>query len=560
LFTRRKRMNAPKKSRRPGWLLLTLLMALALLASACGAPTAEPTSEPVGVETQTGPDTAPLNVLRLQLPEPTSLDPPFYFVGTQTTAYVLRHLFDGLTLTDLETGEALPGVAETWEVSEDGLTWTFHLRSGSLWSDGTEVTAQDFEYAWKRNIDPETAIEALWVMEPIAGATDIMYEGTDPDTLGIEALDDYTLTITTVEPMSYLPQYVTMATFWPLPRWAIEEHGGAWIEAENIVVNGPYLVERWEHDRELDLIRNPTYWGEPAAIDRVEIQLATGTPFMAYQEGEIDVTEVGIADVPVVEADPTLSAQLVHVLYKWLFFLQLDGRHPPFDDLRVRQAFYLAIDREVISNDILGGATVPAYTFIPEGTLGQNADARIEGDVATAQALLAEAGYPGGAGFPSVRITLAASQPGTQYYLAVSAIQTMLRENLGVEVELDMMEEAAFWNWRGTLSESEYDIVWSNWAGDIDDPAQWNLAQTDVNPTGFSDAQYDELVGQAALETDPARRADLYQQAEVIGVRGAATIPIYYSSGYWLVNPRVQGMQFEPLWGVMYWRYAHIVE
>ena len=526
------------------WVFLLLVIALAFLLVACGTLSAiAPGSE---------------KTLRLQLPEPTSLDPPFYFVGTETTAYVLRHIFDGLTLIDLETGDAIPGVAESWDVSGDGRTWTFHLKEGYMWSDGNEVTAYDFEYAWKRNADPETGVEALWLLEPIDQASNIIYEGGDPDTLGIEAIDDHTLEITTAEQMSFLPRYVSLAMFWPLPREAIETHGTAWVEAENIVVNGPYLVESWEHDQELVLVKNPDYSGTPAKIERVEIKLAVGKPFLAFQEGEIDVTSVGIPDLPVAQAE--LSSELRQVPYKWLFFLLLDTRRPPFDDLKVRQAFYLALDRETIANDVLKGSKVPAYTYIPEGTLGNNPDARIEGNVADAQKLLADAGYPGGGGFPSLKIGMVASEPGSDYFLANSAIQTMLKENLGVEVELDMKEESAFWNWYGTLSETDYDMAWVNWAGDIDDPGQWYIAKSGVMATGFSSAEYDDLITQGAFATDPAEREGFYKQAEVIGVGGAAVIPVYYASGYWLVDSRVEGMQFEPLWGVMYWRNADIVE
>ncbi len=505
---------------------------------------------------------APVEVLRLQLDEPTSLDPPFYFSGTATGPYVMRHLFDGLTLIDLETGAAEPGVAASWEVSEDGRTWTFYLTEGYMWSDGHEVTAHDFEYAWKRNIDPETGVEALWLLEPIDKAAEILYEGADPDILGIKAVDDYTLEVTTVEPMSYLPSYVSLASFWPLPRWAIEEHGKAWIEAENIVVNGPYLVDKWEHDREMVLVKNPAYSGDPVNIDRVEIKLVAGKPLLAYQEDEIDITSVGIADLPVVQADAALSDQLSHILYKWLFFVALDTRHSPFDDLRVRQALYLALDRETIANDVLRGSKVPAYTFIPEGTLGHNPDARIEGDVETAKQLLVDAGYPDGAGFPKVKLTMSAAEPGSDYYLVTSAMQTMWKDNLGIEVELDMREEAAYWDWAGTTEETEYDMAWSNWAGDIDDPGQWYVAQTGVlyPQTGFSNTEYDDLIRAGATESEPSKRAEIYQEAEVMGVEGVPVIPVYYDSGYWLVKPRVKGMQFEPLWGVMYWRHADIVE
>lgn len=136
----------------------------------------------------------------------------------------------------------------------------------------------------------------------------------------------------------------------------------------------------------------------------------------------------------------------------------------------------------------------------------------------------------------------------------------MLKENLGVEVELDMKESSAFWDWYGTLPDTEYDMAWSNWAGDIDDPAQWYIAKSGVMATGYSNEEYDNLFSQGAFSSDPDERDGFYKRAEEIGVGGAAVIPVYYASGYLLVDPRVQGMQFEPLWGVMYWRNADISE
>jgi oligopeptide transport system substrate-binding protein len=400
------------------------------------------------------------------------------------------------------------------------------------------------------------------MFEPIENASEIMYEGGDPETLGIDAIDDYTLDITTVAPMTFLPKLVSLALFWPLPRWAIEEHEEAWTEAENIVSNGPYILEKWEHDQEVVLVKNPSYSGTPAKIDRVVVQIALGGGLLAYQADEVDLVHVGTADLPVVEADPTLNSEKVKVLYKWLFFVTLDTRHPPFDDVRVRQALYLAIDRETLCNDVLKGTKLPAYTYIPEGTLGHNADARIPGDVSTAQQLLADAGYPDGEGFPKVKLTMSAAEPGDEGYLTIAAFQAMWKQNLGIDIEMDMIDEAAFWDWVWTTEEVEYDMSWSNWAGDFDDPAQWYVVQTGQTypVTGYSNPEYDNLIIEGSTEADPAKRAELYAQAEEIGVADAAVIPVFYESGIWLVKSRVKGLQFEPLWGVVIWRDADIVE
>jgi oligopeptide transport system substrate-binding protein len=492
-------------------------------------------------------------VLRTHEGTAMNLDPGLSGVGAGH--HIMFNLFDGLVKADPETGKVVPDCAESWEASKDLTTWTFHLRDDLVWSDGASLTAHDFEWAWKRNLDPATKAPFSFMLYSLKGAPEFNGgEVTDPDTVGVKALDDRTLEVTCAGACPYLPKVLTALVPMPLPKQAIEEHGDKWTRPENVVVNGPFTLESWVPDKEVVLVPNPRYWGEKPELDRVVytlIEKTMGACLLSYQAGEVDVCEFDLKDLPMVRQDPVLGKEFLHRVTSRTEWVAFDTSHAPWDDIKVRQAFSLAIDREALSEIVTKGANPPTDTILPPGMPGHNPLAALEGDEETARELLAEAGYPGGEGFPTVEFTFIGGL-GTVGQLTAEALQAIWKEELGITtVELNPMEPSAYYAWRRTKKEVPWDIDWQNWGSDYDDPANWHnelfTCQTDFYSTHWCNEEFDDLVSRAMVETNEAKRAKLYEEAEVILVQEAAYVPVWNRSMVFLVKPYVKNLQFERL-------------
>lgn len=533
--------------------LFTTLFVLLLLAG-CAVPA--PGAAPANESEAAAPATTEGVTLRLSTTsEPTTLDPNLaedYYSITP-----IEQMFLGLTNINNETSEVEPELAESWEISEDGLTWTFHLRDDAVWSDGNPVTAQDVEYSVKRAIMPETASPYAYVLYIIKNAapinqTAVPTDTYDIDSLGVTAVDEHTVQFTLEAPASYFLSISSMWTLRPVPSWAIEEFGDSWTEPENIVVNGPYKVTEWLPSESLTFEKNADYFNAAdVQIDRVELTVITdqNTEVALYESDELDVAGEGAASLPVEEvtrirADATLSAELHEGPRASTTYVGFTMTKPPFDNVLVRKAFSAAIDRETMVRDVVGSG-VPATQFAPPGVFGApDPEVGIAYDPEQAKAWLAEAGYPDGEGFPTVTYRYFSN---TLEEALAQALQVMWSETLNVNVELEAQDFPVF---LASLNPDnpveEMPEMWRlGWGADYPDENNFVYevfhCTDSTNYPRAACTEADELAKQAAVETDQAVRAELYAQVEQLMFGEEVRVAPYYHRGYTiLTKPYVQ--------------------
>lgn len=495
--------------------------------------------------------------------EPLHFDPAT--IESRPEILVSMALFDPLITFD-DAGHVVPLAARSWEVSKDRLTYTFHLRPGMQWSDGHPVTAADYEYAWKRVVDPETASDYASAFYPINGALDFNKGKTkDRDTVAVKAVDTLTLRATLTEPAAYFPRLVSTWNYMPVPRWQVEKYGKKWVEADNHVGNGMFMLQKWEHDREIVIVPNPRYWGAKPTLQRVVFTL-TDDPFRtslpAFENNELDVTDqIQPGDIDRVKKDPTLSKELQK--YRWsgtaMMFCDTTNTNSPLSKVKVRQALYLAIDHKRVANEVLRGIYDDAPTITPPGTIGYLADPPLTGGADRARELLAEAGYPDGQGFPEIKL---AWPKLVTFDLVAQALQQMWRDTLKINVNLQRMERKEFNAARNSWSKQPYDAYIDRWGSDYEDPANWaNIlfdSEQDFFYTKWRNAQFDSLIRKGAGEADPAKRRQMYEAAEKILNTELPAIPIYHLGVIIAVKPWVQGFHLPPAAAAWYGTFGRV--
>ncbi|HET9001536.1 MAG TPA: peptide ABC transporter substrate-binding protein [bacterium] len=490
-------------------------------------------------------------ILRYPDQEPLHFDPAT--MEARPEILIGMALFDPLFTFD-DTGHIVPLAARSWDVSKDGLTYTFHLRSGMQWSDGHPVTAADYEYAWKRVADPETASDYASAFYPIKGALDFNKGKTkDRDTVAVKAVDTLTLRATLSEPAAYFPRLVSTWNFMPVPRWQVEKYGKKWVEAGNHVGNGMFMLQKWEHDRELVIVANPKYWGAKPTLQRVVFTL-TDDPFRtslpSFENNELDVTDqIQPGDIERVRKSPALSKQLQK--YRWsgtaMVFCDTTNTKSPLSKAKVRQALYLAIDHKRVASEVLRGIYDPAPTITPPGTIGYLSTPPLTGGPDRARQLLAEAGYPDGQGFPEVRL---AWPKLVTFDLVAQALQQMWHDTLKINLTLQRMESKEFNAARASWAKQPYDFYLSRWGSDFEDPANWaNIlfdSDQDFFYTKWRNDQFDSLIRKGSGEADPAKRKQMYESAEKILNTDLPALPVYHLGVIVAVKPWVQGFRLPP--------------
>ena len=406
------------------------------------APASGPAATPAGATSKRwfGSTTPPAqNVLRFNLgAEPEYIDPGLA-VG-QPDGRVCRLLFEGVTREDAETLEPRPGQAYRWDVSADRLTYTFHLRPGLEWSDGTPITARDFRWSWLRVLDPRTASRYAGVFAPIRNATAFNDSTiTDPNQVGIAAPDDSTLVVQLQAPTAYFLYLTQFYTALPVPQHAVEKFGDRWTLPQNMVNNGAFRLSYWRQNSRFEFVRNPRYW-DAAHVKLDGIVGYTlddlNTSANLYKAGVIDWAPSGYIPSPFV---PYLRqfADYRHGPYQGVYFYSINVTRKPFDNVWVRRALNYAVDRDAIANDLLKRSRDPWGRFAPSGYPGYDPPAPITFDPERARECLAKAGYPGGKGFPKFEITFNTSE---DHRRIAEAIQQMWRRELNVDVQLSNQE------------------------------------------------------------------------------------------------------------------------
>ena len=464
--------------------------------------------------------------------EPEVLDPAM--MTAQATSRLGYAVYEGLTAFN-EQGRAGPGVAERWEMSPDGLHYTFHLRENAVWSNGEPVTAGDFAYSWRRALAPETACEYASQLYYLKNGQ-AYNEGKlkDAAQVGVSAPDPRTVEVTLESPTAYFLDLCAFATLLPVHRATVEAHSDWSSNPAHFVGNGPFLLSEWRIFDRVRLVKNPRFWDAANVhLGSVDVlpSAKPNTAFNLYSTGLADLMmDKGLAPVSLMD-DLRKRADFHAAPFLGNYFIRYNVTRPAFKDVRVRLAFSMVIDKKLLTEKITRAGEIPAYSFTPPGT-GHNYQPPpgLPFDPEHARKLMAEAGYAGGANFPIVYY-LYKGDSDLDRDLAVE-MQGMLKRELGVNMQLQAQEWTAYLD---TQSRMEYDLCRSSWVADYNDPNTFlNMFVTNDgnNRTGWSNAQFDRLIAGAAHEIDPAKRSSLFGEAEKLLVSTDAPIcPLYYYVG-----------------------------
>ncbi|GHU63314.1 ABC transporter substrate-binding protein [Clostridia bacterium] len=489
--------------------------------------------------------------------EPQTMDPQLNRMAD--TSMILQTLFEGLmTFRDLGNGKSdiVPGQIKEYTLSEDGLTYTFFLRDDIFWHDGQAVTAKDFVYAWRRLVNPDTAAEYSHVLEMVKNAKKIITGETDPQELGIEATDEKTLVVTLEVPCAYFLEICAFGVTAPTRQDMFEQYGEQWTQKkESYIGNGPYKMQTWMHNEKIVVEKSDTFYEyEQLGPDSITFVLMDDYNAMlnAFNNNELDF----VRNVPVDEIDRLKAEEKLKTVESLgTYYLSMNHTKAPFDDPRVREAFSLAIDRNFIVEQVTKTEQKPAGGFLPFGVFDENKkDFREEvGDFYSvkledneengekARALLAEAGFPGGEGFPTVEYLY---NTGDVHRKTAEALQEMWQTVLGIKVTLANQDWAIFLS---TLQDGDFQIARDSWYADYHDPSTFlnlfvSTAGDGNNHPRYNNAQYDELMEKASLEVDTAKRWEYLQEAEKIGMGESFIIPLYYYTASYLFNDRLEGL------------------
>jgi oligopeptide transport system substrate-binding protein len=453
-------------------------------------------------------------------------------------------IFSGLVTFDPEL-KVIPDLAESWK-TDDGMTYIFKLRRNARFHNGRPVIAQDFIYSWERAANPKTQSDTvLTYLGDIVGVKE-MRAGKADHIAGLKALDDYTLQVTIDAPKPYFLLKLTYATAVVVDRENVES-GPGWYRTPN--GTGPYRLVRWEPMKQIVYVRNNDYYREPPAIPSVVTNLYSGTGIRLYETGAIDVTSVSRSDVArVLDPKDLLNPDVMSSVNMCTSYVTFDTKQPPFDDVKVRQAFAHAFDRQKFIDVVLLGIGVPAKGIYPPALPGFNRDFQgLSFDPARARNLLAESKYGGTAKMPAIVYT---TSGGAGYVSAAVAAQIqMWQQTLGVAITVENIESDKY---NDELAAGRHgQIISEGWCADYPDPE--NFADVlfhsgaEHNRGHYSNSQVDALLEQARVELDPAKRIRLYQQVEPLIVNDAPTVFTYHSMSYVLVKPYIQGYVLSPI-------------
>ena len=477
--------------------------------------------------------------------DPTDLDP--HVATNLAEVDLVSALFEGLVVEDPVDLHPVAGVARSWDVSADRITYTFHLRPEAKWSDGTPVTAMDFVASWRRVLTPSLGAENAGMLYVLRGA-EAFHKGatTDFNQVAVKAIDPQTLRVVLEHPTPHFLSLLTHAAWLPVPLGAVAAHGDSysrgvpWTRPGRLVGNGAFNLKTWQPNREIVVEKSPTYW------DAARVRL-NGIHFYpienldaeerAFRSGQLHITYT----LPFGKVDTyrrTAPQSLRMDPYLHTYFFRLNVRQPPLNNERVRRALALAVDRTAIVEKILRGGQQPATAISPPSLPGYTPPAGTPSDFKAARALLAEAGFPDGKGLPTLEMLYKTS---ANHSLVAEAVQEMWRRELGIEVRLINQE------FKVVLAErraGNYQIMLSDWVGDYIDPITFlDLWRSDSgnNHTGWGSPEYDALLFAAARTGDQGARAAQLNRAETLMLAAAPIIPIYHNTHIFLVQPSVRG-------------------
>src|SRR5215813_947008 len=478
--------------------------------------------------------------------EPQTLDP--HKLEGVPEFNITADLFEGLT-TYAANGDVVPGAAKSWEISDDGLVYTFHLREDGKWSNGDPLTADDFVYSFRRAVDPATASPYSYILEPIVNAKEIT-GGTEKDTtkLGVKALDPHTVQITLKEPTAHFLQLVRHNISFPVNKAVVEKFGDQWTRPGNLVGNGAYMLSEWTPQASLTMVKNPNFHDAASVkLDKIVYYPTEdiSEEFKRFRAGELDVTN----EVPTIKKEYVKEFHNEPYLGTYYYAINLT-RDPLGKDGKLREALALAINRDVIVGKITQAGEMPAYSWVPPGMPGyeqQFVDYKgmtQKEREALAKKLYKEAGY--GPDKP-LKVEILYNTSENHKKIAI-AVQNMWKKVLGVETTITNQEWKVFLD---TRSKKNFQVTRAAWIGDYVDPYTFEqMFLSDAGPQndpGFASKDYDTLLSQAQKTVDQPARLKLMQKAEKMFQDDNAIIPIYHYNTKHLVSSRVSGWDFNLL-------------
>jgi oligopeptide transport system substrate-binding protein len=470
-----------------------------------------------------------------------SLDPAY--IEGNWEAWLLGDVMMGLT-TEGPRAAPVPGAATNWDVSRDGLTWTFHLRK-HVWSDGVPVTSRDFLFAWRRELDPKTAAPYAYNLWVVKNAEAVSAGKLPPEALGVEAPNDATLIVHLEHPAPYLAELMDHQVAWPIPWHVYLKYGNAWARPEHHVGNGPYMVKSWIPNDHVTLVKNPRFYDAVhVRIDTVNYYAITDSEaaLREFRAGQFDVQN----PFPNDEIDwmrANMPEALKIVPYLGTAYIVMNVTHKPLDDIRVRRAINLAFDRESLTNRVRRIGEPPAYHIVPPGTANYPGGASLafltmpfSERLVKAQALMRDAGYG-----PAHRLRLSLLTSTNPDSKRAGAAALGMLAKIYIDLDLRSMESGVYLS---TLQQHDFDLGFASWIADFNDASNFlDLLRTGAgeNYGGYANKAYDALLDRAQQQTDLAVRGRMMKQAEQMALDDYAWVPVYFMVTRDVVQPYVKG-------------------
>ena len=484
-----------------------------------------------------------------------SLDPDI--VEDVDTSYVVGNLFEGLYNEDAK-GNPVPGAAESYDVNKDNTVFTFHLRKDAVWSNGDPVKASDFVFSWQRAVDPKTASNYSYFpgLVGVKNADDIVAGKMPPDQLGVKAVDDYTLEVSLNKSVPYFVRSTAHATLFPIPQKVVEKFGNDWTKPENIVGNGAYVLAENKPGERVTIKRNPKYWDNAKTVLETLNFLTINDENQGvtrYLSGEVDQTDVPAGQYPSMKQQYPNEAHSVPQLCTYYFDFNMTDKQPveALKDVKVREAISMAIDRDVIVNNVLQGGQIPAYFFTPPATADFKAPdvdmakmSQADRD-AKAKQLLADAGYG-----PDKPISFTYIYNTSEAHKKIATVVSqMLKEKLGIQMTLQDMEFATLLDKR---HQRDFEVARDAWCGDYNEASTFEGlmdSTSSQNNSGYSNADVDKWLKDSATSEDPNQQ---YLQIETQVAKDIPVIPIYFYTKVFLQKTNVGGWPYDNVEQVWY--------
>lgn len=545
---------------------ISLLLVLLMLVSAfIGCSGNQQTDSPAKEETKETTENKGKKIIYSLNSEPETLDPTLNVYSR--SSIVLQNMFRGLYKIGPDD-TAVPALAEGYTLDDTGTVYTFTLREGIKWSDGTPVTAEDFEYAWERVLNPDIASGASWYLYYIKNARAYNNGEATADDVGVKALDEKTLEVTLENPTAYFIDLTCVTAYYPVKKDIVESNENWTQTAETLVSTGPFMVKEIKPKEKLVLVKNPNYIdADKVKIDELEIVFIESpeAELAAYMNGDIDVSD-NVSKEALTKyqgTDEFFASNRIGTNY-----YDINCSKEPYNDTRVRKALAMALDRELIINNIIQGTYKPALGFVPYGIPYAPQEGKeyrdvvgelFEEDIDKAKKLLSEAGYPNGEGFPTLNLITFNSQAQKD---VAQAMQGMWQQNLGITVEITTFESKVYWD---ELDQGNFDVAYDGWTGDYPDPMTnldlFMLENTadDNRWLGEGAERYDALLFENLALQDNVQRYKNFEEAEKILMDEMPIIPIYYMNDEFLSKPHVTGVMKSYI-GHTIFEYADINE